>query len=169
VAIRYGIRSFGPDNQTVIFFESRMDSKSLFLTADTESVYAWAWLNLKDGPMVIETPPNVLGVIDDFWFRNVIDFGNAGPDQGKGGKDLFLPPDDTEAVPEGYFVTRPRTYNVWFGARGFTVKGDTGPAVKAFKERWKVYPLAQAAHEAADFSQRIRADLPRPPPRDVLP
>src|SRR5271157_2097526 len=79
VAIRHGIRSFGPDNRTVILFENLMDSKSLFLTANTESVYAWAWLNLKDGPIVIETPPNVLGVIDDFWFRNVIDFGNAGP------------------------------------------------------------------------------------------
>ncbi len=92
VAIRHGIRSFGPDNQTVVLFESLMDSKSLFLTANTESVYAWAWLNLKDGPMVVETPPNVLGVIDDFWFRNVIDFGNAGPDKGKGGKFLILPP-----------------------------------------------------------------------------
>ena len=40
VAIRHGIRSFGPDNQTVVLFESLMDSKSLFLTANTESVYA---------------------------------------------------------------------------------------------------------------------------------
>lgn len=92
VAIRNGIRSFGPDNQTVVLFESLIDSKSLFLTANTESVYAWSWLNVKDGPMVIETPPNVLRVIDDFWFRNVIDFGNAGPDKGKGGKFLMLPP-----------------------------------------------------------------------------
>jgi hypothetical protein len=52
-------------------------------------------------------------------------------------------------VPEGYFVARPRTYNLWGGARGFTVKGDTGPAVKAFKEQWKVYPLARAANPPA--------------------
>lgn len=38
VAIRHGIRSFGPDNQTVVLFESLMDSKSLFLTANTENV-----------------------------------------------------------------------------------------------------------------------------------
>jgi hypothetical protein len=55
VAIRNGLREFGPDNQTVVLFESLMDSKSLYLTANTESVYAWGWLNLKDGPMVIET------------------------------------------------------------------------------------------------------------------
>jgi hypothetical protein len=28
-----------------------MDSKSLFLTANSGSSYAWSWLNLKDGPL----------------------------------------------------------------------------------------------------------------------
>jgi len=50
------------------------------------------WLELGDEPMVIETPPNVLGIIDDHWFHYVADFGNAGPDKGKGGKFLILPP-----------------------------------------------------------------------------
>jgi hypothetical protein len=35
-AMRKGIRSFGPDNQTVIIFESLMDSRSLFLTANSD-------------------------------------------------------------------------------------------------------------------------------------
>ena len=70
-----------------------MDSRSLFLTANTESIYAVAWLNLKDGPVVVESPPNTLGLVDDFWFHYVTDLGNAGPDKGKGGKFLFLPPD----------------------------------------------------------------------------
>ena len=64
--------------------ENLMDSKSLFLTANTETVYNLMWLDLKDGPLVIETPPNVLGIIDDFWFHYVADVGNAGPDKGKG-------------------------------------------------------------------------------------
>ena len=33
-----GVRGFGPDNQTVIIFESLMDPRSLFLTANTESI-----------------------------------------------------------------------------------------------------------------------------------
>jgi hypothetical protein len=69
-----------------------MDSRSLFLTANTESIYTMAWLDLKNGPIVIESPPNNLGIVDDFWFRYVTDLGNAGPDKGKGGKFLFLPP-----------------------------------------------------------------------------
>src|SRR5262249_5082817 len=80
VAIRNGIRSFGPDNQTVIIFETLMDSRSLFLTANTESIYTMAWIDLKNGPVVIESPPNTLGLFDDFWFRYVTDLGNAAPD-----------------------------------------------------------------------------------------
>ena len=85
VAMRKGIRSFGPDNQTVIIFETLMDSRSLFLTANTESIYTMAWIDLQNGPVVIESPPNTLGIMDDFWFRYVTDMGNAGPDKGKGG------------------------------------------------------------------------------------
>jgi hypothetical protein len=59
------------------------------------------------------------------------------------------PPGYKGEVPEGYFVARPLTYNVWLGARGFSIKGDTGPAVKAFKGHWKVYPLAQATNPPA--------------------
>ena len=57
VAMREGTRAFGPDNQTVLVFDTLMDSKSLFLTANTESVYAWVWLDTKAGPLVIEVPP----------------------------------------------------------------------------------------------------------------
>ena len=65
-AMREGERTFGPDNQTVIIFETLMDSKSLYLTANTETVYSWVWLDTKAGPLVIEVPPGLLGVMDDF-------------------------------------------------------------------------------------------------------
>ena len=145
VAIRHGIRSFGPDNQTVVLFESLMDSKSLFLTANTESVYAWAWLNLKDGPMVMETPPNVLGVVDDFWFRNVIDFGNAGPDKGKGGKFLMLPPGYKGEIPKGYIVAHCPTFNNLLFWRGSLVDGSPKTAADSIKKTFKVYPLGKDA------------------------
>ena len=75
VAMRKGIRGFGPDNQTIVIFETLMDSRALFLTANTESIYTMAWIDLKDGPVVIESPPNTLGIVDDFWFRYVADLG----------------------------------------------------------------------------------------------
>jgi hypothetical protein len=85
-------------------FETLMDSRALFLTANTESIYTMAWIDVKDGPVVIESPPNTLGIVDDFWFRYVADLGNAGPDKGKGGKFLFLPPGYDGAVSDGYHV-----------------------------------------------------------------
>ena len=63
------IRKWGPDNETMIIWEGRLDSKGLLLTGNTTVVYTFMWIDLKDGPMVMETPPNVLGIIDDAWFQ----------------------------------------------------------------------------------------------------
>jgi hypothetical protein len=140
-----GLKSVGCDNNTVIIHENRVDARSLLLTPNTQTATLWSYVDLKDGPLVVEVPPAVLGFADDAWMRYVVDIGLVGPDKGKGGKYLFLPPGYNGPVPEGYFVAKPRTFNLWIGARGFSVKGDTGPAVAAFKEKWKVYALAQAA------------------------
>jgi hypothetical protein len=144
-----GLKSVGCDNYCAVLHENRVDAKTLLLTPNTQTATLWFFVDLKDGPLVVETPPGVLGLFDDAWMRYVTDIGFVGPDKGQGGKYLFLPPGYDGDVPEGYFVVRPRTYNLWGGARGFTVKGDTGPAVKAFKEMWKVYPLARAADPPA--------------------
>ena len=141
-AMRKGILDLGPANTTVVQFATLMDSKALFLTPNTTSVYMMAWLDLKAGPMVIETPPNVLGFIDDYTFRYVTDFGNAGPDRGKGGKYLILPPGYKGKVPQGYHVARSPTYGNWVVWRGFQVKGDPAPAVAATKKLFRIYPLA---------------------------
>jgi hypothetical protein len=144
-AIRVGFASQGADNnQTVLIFESLMDSKSLFLTPNSETVYNMMWLDTKEGPLVMETPPDVLGVIDDHWFQYVTDFGRVGPDKGKGGKFLLLPPDYKGEVPEGYFVLRSKTYGNLVFWRGFVVDGNTKPAVESSKKFTKVYRLADA-------------------------
>jgi hypothetical protein len=99
---------------------------------------------LKDGPQVIELPPHVLGFVNDFWCNYVGDLGNAGPDRGKGGKYLLLPPGYTEEIPDGYFVLQSQTFGNLLFWRGFQVEGDPKPAVEAIKKIAKVYPLNQA-------------------------
>ena len=141
--MRKGILEFGPPNTTALLFETLMDSKALWLTPNTTSVYMTSWLEMKDEPYVIETPPNVLGFIDDHWFKYVTDFGNAGPDKGKGGKFLILPPGYKGEVPEGYHVTRTNTYGNWVIWRGFQVEGDPAPAVETTKKIFRMYPLSQ--------------------------
>jgi hypothetical protein len=148
-AMEKGLLSFGPPNTTVLVFEELMDSKALWLTPNTVSIYMSTWLEMGDEPMVIETPPNVLGFINDAWFQYVADFGNAGPDRGKGGKFLILPPGYTGAVPEGYHVVRTTTRGNWIAWRGFQVNGSTAPAVKATRETFRIYPLSRRANPPA--------------------
>ena len=151
VAIREGHRELGVKNSNqVAIFEELMDSKSLWLTPNTETVYASTFLDLKkDGPTVIESPPNVLGILDDMWMRYIGDAGNAGPDKGQGGKFLILPPGYEGEKPEGYFVFQSRTYGVWFLLRGFLVDGEPGPAVAAIKKKLRIYPLDKAGNAPA--------------------
>jgi hypothetical protein len=142
-AMEAGLRKFGPPNTTALLFEDLMDSRSLWLTPNTVSIYQVAWVELGDEPMVIETPPKVLGIIDDAWFQYVADFGNAGPDKGQGGKFLLVPPGYEGALPEGYHIARTNTYGNWVVWRGFQVNGSTKPAVEDTKKRFRIYPLSQ--------------------------
>jgi hypothetical protein len=144
-----GLKSVGCDNYAAVIHEDRVDAKTLLLTPNTQTVTLWAFIDLKDGPLVLEVPPGVLGLADDAWMRYVADLGMVGPDKGNGGKYLFLPPGYQGNPPDGYFVAKPRTYKVWIGLRGFSANGDNGPAVKAFKDHWKVYSQAQAANPPA--------------------
>ena len=141
-AMREGFREAGMVDGTVGIFEELMDSKTLFLTPNTESIYAGTWLDLRDGPVVVESPPNTLGFVDDFFFKYVTDLGNVGPDRGQGGKYLFLPPGYEGEVPDGYYTFKSQTYGNWLLWRGFQVDGDPAPAVATMKANTRVYPLA---------------------------
>jgi hypothetical protein len=146
VGMRTGLHQLGANNNTVVIFEELLDSKALWLTANTDSIYFSTWLDLHDGPLVMETPPHVPGFLDDFWFNYIADFGNVGPDKGEGGKFLVLPPGYKGGVPEGYFVFRSPTFGVWMTARGFKVDGDPKPAVESIKKNLRIYPLTQATN-----------------------
>jgi hypothetical protein len=79
----------------------------------------------KDGPLVFEVPPNLQGILLDFWQRPIPvdggkvfgDVGFFGPDAGEGGKFLLLPPGYTGKVPEGSFAYQSGTYNVFIFLR----------------------------------------------------
>ncbi|MCK5281527.1 MAG: DUF1254 domain-containing protein, partial [Cyclobacteriaceae bacterium] len=127
----------------VMITEDLMDSKPLFLTANTSTLYVAPSLNLKKtGPIVMEVPPGMLGAFNDAWFRYVDDIGPLGPDKGKGGKYLVIPPDYEDELPSGYFNISPRTYRLWVFMRGSIANG-LEPAVKNIKDNLKIYPLSQ--------------------------
>jgi hypothetical protein len=154
--VRTAYLEFGPANKTILCWEDHMDSKALWLTPNTVSIYFACWMELGKEPLVIETPPNMLGLIDNAWFNYVTDFGNAGPDKGKGGTFIIAPPEYDEAAVAKLkadhptaFVSRSETYGHWILWRGLEVDGSTAPAVNATKEHFKIYPLSQKDNQPA--------------------
>ena len=100
-AIREGFLERRDRDGDVVIFSELMDSRSLFLTANADTVYFLAFLDLSDGPLVLDTPSDSLGIVDDMWFGWITDFGLPGPDRGQGGTYLLLPPGYDGPVPEG--------------------------------------------------------------------
>ena len=120
----------------------------------------WQWLS----PLTTVTlptflfplPPGLQGILDDFFQRPICgpqidghswcgDVGLPGPDQGKGGQYLLLPPGFKGDVPEGYFVYRPRTNGVFVFWRGFFKDPKQLEAPVSVLEQTKIYPLGQQA------------------------
>jgi hypothetical protein len=140
-AIRKGFLSIGAEDNTVVIFPDLMDAKSLFLTANADTIYYLAVVDLSKGPMVVEQPPKGLGTINDMWFSWVIDIGFPGPDRGEGGKYLIVPPGYDGPLPEGgFFIARSKTTRVLYAARSFLVDNDPKPAVDLIKKTIKIYP-----------------------------
>ena len=133
-------------NQGIGISEDLLDARSLFLTANTTTVYVVMCIDLKDGPMVLRVPPRVLGPVDDADFRWVTDVGLTGPDKGAGGDYLFVPPGYKGTLPKtGYHVANPRTNRLLIFYRAFVEKGDIAAAVAAVKAKAGVFPLSRAA------------------------
>ena len=139
-----GLKSVGVGRYAVGIFENLMDARTLFLTANSTTVYVVTCMDLSEGPIVMDVPPGVLGPVDDAYFRWVTDVGVTGPDQGRGGRYLFLPPDYEREVPApGFHVIRSKTYNNWLLMRAFVKDDDIEASVAGVKASMNVYPLAQ--------------------------
>jgi hypothetical protein len=135
-------------------FENRLKAHTLITTPNSDVIYGLGFLDLgKDGPMVIDAPPMLQALIDDFWHRPIdgpeidgvkyaADIGLPGPDKGEGGRYLVLPPDYDGPVDESkYFVYRSRTNGVFVFLRGFfNDSNDLQPTVDNM-EKIRIYPL----------------------------
>ena len=171
-ALAKGMRDIGVKDNEVLVFSELMDARSLFLTANADTIYVMGALDLSRGPVVLETPPKFLGAVQDAWFRWVIDVGLPGPDRGEGGKYLIVPPGYTGPLPDGYFVARSRTNRiVWFGRSFLENHANPKPVVETIKKFTKVYPYQPGGWGTpiADFlSGKARLGPITPPPATVF-
>lgn len=142
--------AFGTGYNVLPIWKKRLDAKTLVTTPNSDVIYAMSYVDLgKDGPLVFEAPPMLQGILLDFWQRPIPvdggkfqgDVGLPGPDAGKGGKFLLLPPGYEGTVPDGYYVYRSGTNNVFIFLRGFYQDPkNLKPAVELI-EQAKIYPL----------------------------
>jgi hypothetical protein len=141
---------FGAGYNVLPVWKKRLDAKTLVTTPNSDVIYAMSYVDLgKDGPLVFEAPPNLQGILMDFWQRPIPvdggkfagDVGLPGPDAGKGGKFLLLPPGYNGEVPADHYVYRSSTNNVFVFLRAFYQDPvNLTPAV-ALIEQSKIYPL----------------------------
>jgi hypothetical protein len=138
-------------------WKDRLDAKTLVTTPNSDVIYAMSYLDLgKDGPLVFDAPPGLQGILLDFWQRPIPgptidghpffgDVGLPGPDAGKGGKFLLLPPGYKGAIPDGYYVYRSGTNNVFVFLRAFYQDPKNLKPPVDLIEKTKIYPLGGEA------------------------
>jgi len=141
LAIVKGFQNVGVQPGDVAIFSGLMDSNSLFLTANADTVYYMTALDLSKGPVVIEQPSNAVGTINDMWFSWIVDIGGPGPDRGLGGKYLIVGPGYNGPLPQGgYFIAQSKTNLAIYASRAYLVDNDPKPAVENIKKNLKIYP-----------------------------
>jgi len=150
--------TFGKGYNVLPIWKQRLDAKTLVTTPNSDVLYAMSYLNLAaDGPMVLEAPPMLQGILLDFWQRPIPvdgggfmgDVGLFGPDGGKGGKFLIVPADYDGDIPADHHVYRSATNWVFVFLRGFFQDPkNLAPAVEHL-EQTRLYPLGRETEAAA--------------------
>ena len=124
------LNTFGAKDGDIVLYQTLKDKVGM-LTPNITTLYAMSFWNMAEkGPLVIEVPAGATaGGVMDVWQRPVTDTGQTGPDKGKGGKYLFLPPGGPEVNAPGYIVKRSPTNQLWFATRGLASDPKEAEAV----------------------------------------
>lgn len=122
---RRAMEKVGVPNLGAMVYDSRMHPGQETLTPNQSVIYLYACINLKEtGPVVYIVPPGPINAgFFDMWMRPVYDFGTVGPSKGKGDTILIVPPGYEGALPDGYQIARPQTWQV-FSITRVSIKPD---------------------------------------------
>lgn len=116
--------------------------QQLVFTPNSDTKYSGLIFDMSEtGPIVIEVPPGpLMSAVNDLNQLWVMDIGLPGPDKGKGGKHLIIPPEYAGAIPSGYFTGRSSTNKILLMLRALPPDGKPETAV-ALMKAVKIYPL----------------------------
>ncbi|KAF2515895.1 DUF1254 domain-containing protein [Flavobacterium zhairuonense] len=135
---------FKASSNDLVFYNTYNDRLGI-LTANATTPYIMSFIDLaKNGPTVLEMPAgHTAGGLGDFWQREQAVIGEMGPDKGKGGKYLLVPPTMKDLKPVGYFIVPCNTMNMFFGIRSL----DPDPkSTEDIVKKVKIYPYSQRAN-----------------------
>jgi hypothetical protein len=126
-------------NKSFLLLHGRPEQ--VVFTPNSDTPYAGGNVDLSSGPVVVELPPGpLICVVNDLNQRWVMDMGLPGPDAGKGGKHIILPPGYKGEVPAGYYAGTATTDRALILFRAIPPAGDDAKAVELLKTI-KVHPL----------------------------
>jgi hypothetical protein len=126
-------------NQTFGYLDTK--PRHVIFTANSDTPYGPILLDLRGGPMTIELPAGPLIVVAiDVNQRWVADMGLPGPDAGRGGKHVLMPPSHNRPPPVGYYVWRASSNRLLVAVRSLPVGGDLKAALERI-QTVKVRPL----------------------------
>lgn len=136
-------KTFGASSNDLVFYNSYEDRLGI-LTANATTPYIMAFIDLAtNGPTVIDMPAgHTAGGLGDFWQREQATIGEMGPDKGKGGKYVLVPPTVKNFKAPGYYIVNCTTMNMFFGFRAL----DPDPKItETLVKEVKIYPFSQRA------------------------
>jgi hypothetical protein len=150
-AMRQAYFKAGAKYNDAIFWSNPNTWMNQTTTPNHSTSYAIFFVNLKDGPVVVEIPPAreqaLYGTLITAWNEPLLNVGNAGYDQGQGAKYVMLPPGYEGEPPAGYVPVACTTYNA-YGLLRIIIKSQGADDVRkgiAYLHSLKVYPLTSAA------------------------
>lgn len=144
-------KALGADSHTVVVADKLAEPRHLALTANQDTVYMSGVLDLRDGPMVMELPPGLLGTLNNVWQQPLVDLGGPfSPEQNRGGRFLILPPGYDGPLPEAHYHTaRSDTNIVVFYLRAIPQTREDIPKLVELIHTYRQYKLEEAANPPA--------------------
>ncbi|GMQ25393.1 DUF1254 domain-containing protein [Algoriphagus sp. oki45] len=122
------------DDLDFVEYES-FNEKVGIVTSNSSTPYIVTWLDLsRTGPVVIDYPAGPsAGSIMNFFQLSIADLGFTGPDKGKGGKYLIIPPKYDASILDikGVYVINASTNKLFIGTRFLSPDQELNDQMKA--------------------------------------
>ena len=136
----------GCGSSAVVVADKSAEQQHLVLTANQDTVYMSGVLDLRNGPMVMELPPGLLGTLNNIWQQPLCDLGGPfSPEQNRGGKFLILPPGYDGPMPDFHFhIVASDSNIVVFYLRAIPQTRDDFPKLVELIHTYKQYKLSEA-------------------------